>query len=75
MSRAARGRNGYAESFHGKLRDELLNAELFAELQAVAKKYMTKDRLFRFVAMPKTTGTPTTNKKAPGPKRSLQSGR
>lgn len=24
--------NGYAESFHGKLRDELLNAELFADL-------------------------------------------
>ena len=25
--------NGYAESFHGKLRDELLNAELFADLR------------------------------------------
>jgi len=25
--------NGYAESFHGRLRDELLNAELFADVQ------------------------------------------
>jgi putative transposase len=25
--------NGYAESFHGKLRDELLNAESFADLR------------------------------------------
>ena len=25
--------NGYVESFHGKLRDELLNAELFADLR------------------------------------------
>ena len=25
--------NGYAESFHGKLRDELLNAELFTDLR------------------------------------------
>ncbi|MCH8970344.1 MAG: insulinase family protein [Planctomycetes bacterium] len=54
-----------------------------AELQAVAQKYMTKDRLFRFVAMPKTTarlsspksGTPTPTKKAPGAKRSGQRSR
>ncbi len=45
------------------------------ELQAVAKKYMTKDRLFRFVAMPKTTGTPTTKKKTLGAKRSRQRSR
>lgn len=25
--------NGYAESFHGKLRDELLNAEIFSDLR------------------------------------------
>jgi len=25
--------NGYAESFHGRLRDELLNAELFADVR------------------------------------------
>ncbi len=46
-----------------------------AELQTVAKKYMTKDRLFRFVAMPKTTGTPTPTKKAPGVKRTIPHGR
>lgn len=27
------GENGYAESFHSRLRDELLNAELFADLR------------------------------------------
>ncbi len=46
-----------------------------SDLQNVAKKYMTKENRFRFVTMPKTTGTEAPTKKGPALKSSARPSR
>jgi transposase InsO family protein len=54
--------NGYIESFNGKLRDELLNREIFTTLTEAKQIFSTLTTLFKVsVALAIQTLTPTSN--------------